>query len=463
LLVAYRIINALIVQTSFDPDEYWQSLEVAHNKIYGYGYLTWEWKVGLRSFLHPGIFALLYKLLQILSLDSARAMIVAPKILQGIFAAICDYFTYKLAFKTFSASVAQWTLILQLTNWFNYYCLVRTYSNSLETTLTIAALYYWPLSSSRKDKNESLFVALIIAALACIIRPTNGVLWAFIGVTYFLKVELKKKLQFALFYLLPIGAFAIGFSLLVDYLFYGRWIFVIWNFIQFNVIADAGSFYGTHPWYWYIVAAVPTLAHAYLPLVIGGAAYSPKKFLLAAAGWYIFVFSFISHKEFRFLLPILPVMLIYAGYFMDMLNTRRPKGSRSLLSHPLFMLLLLANLGMALYFSTLHQRGTTDVMWYIQQNPNVGEVMFLMPCHSTPYYAYVHRNIPMNFLDCSPRPGEKDYIDEADRFYLDPQNFLQEYYKNKPLPSHLVMYNVLVPQIATFLLDNHYNEVHLAA
>jgi phosphatidylinositol glycan class B len=164
-----------------------------------------------------------------------------------------------------------------------------------------------------------------------------------------------------------------------------------------------GSFYGTHPWYWYIVAAVPTLAHAYLPLVIGGAAYSPKKFLLAAAGWYIFVFSFISHKEFRFLLPILPVMLIYAGYFMDMLNTRRPKGSRSLLSHPLFMLLLLANLGMALYFSTLHQRGTTDVMWYIQQNPNVSEVMFLMPCHSTPYYAYVHRNIPMNFLDCSPR------------------------------------------------------------
>jgi hypothetical protein len=36
------------------------------------------------------------------------------------------------------------------------------------------------------------------------------------------------------------SAFAIGFSLLVDYLFYGRWIFVIWNFIQFNVIADAG-------------------------------------------------------------------------------------------------------------------------------------------------------------------------------------------------------------------------------
>lgn len=168
-------------------------------------------------------------------------------------------------------------------------------------------------------------------------------------------------------------------------------------------LSRSGSFYGTHPWYWYIIAAVPTLAHAYMPLVIGGVIYAPKKYLLAAMGWYIFVFSFISHKEFRFLLPILPVMLIYAGYFMDMLNARRAKGSRSLLSHPLFVLLVVANLGMAMYFSTLHQRGTTDVMWYIQQNSNVNDVMFLMPCHSTPFYAYVHKNISMNFLDCSPR------------------------------------------------------------
>ena len=34
-LLAFRIINALFIQTSFVPDEYWQSLEVAHNMTFG--------------------------------------------------------------------------------------------------------------------------------------------------------------------------------------------------------------------------------------------------------------------------------------------------------------------------------------------------------------------------------------------------------------------------------------------
>ncbi len=32
-------------------------------------------------------------------------------------------------------------------------------------------------------------------------------------------------------------------------------------------------------------------------------------------------------------------------------------------------------------------------------------VLFLTPCHATPYYSHVHTNITMDFLDCSP-PGE---------------------------------------------------------
>ena len=35
-LLAFRGINALMVQTSYVPDEYWQSLEVAHHMAFGY-------------------------------------------------------------------------------------------------------------------------------------------------------------------------------------------------------------------------------------------------------------------------------------------------------------------------------------------------------------------------------------------------------------------------------------------
>jgi phosphatidylinositol glycan class B len=34
-LVAARVIGALLVVTYFNPDEYWQSLEVAHRWVFG--------------------------------------------------------------------------------------------------------------------------------------------------------------------------------------------------------------------------------------------------------------------------------------------------------------------------------------------------------------------------------------------------------------------------------------------
>ncbi len=34
-LLAFRCLNALMLQTSYVPDEYWQSLEVAHKMAFG--------------------------------------------------------------------------------------------------------------------------------------------------------------------------------------------------------------------------------------------------------------------------------------------------------------------------------------------------------------------------------------------------------------------------------------------
>jgi GPI mannosyltransferase 3 len=44
-------------------------------------------------------------------------------------------------------------------NPWQWYCSTRTFSNSLETTLTIAALYCWPwelLKDAKADKEEPL-------------------------------------------------------------------------------------------------------------------------------------------------------------------------------------------------------------------------------------------------------------------------------------------------------------------
>lgn len=57
----------------------------------------------------------------------------------------------------------------------------------------------------------------------------------------------------------------------------------------------------------------------------------------------------------------------------------------------LVVFLILTNVPFALYMSLIHQRGSLDVMRAIQENVKYNaskSVLFLMPCHSTPFYRY---------------------------------------------------------------------------
>lgn len=58
-------------------------------------------------------------------------------------AGLCDYYTFGLALQSFGPAAAGWALLFQVLSWFNFYCLVRPYSNSAETVLATAALFYW--------------------------------------------------------------------------------------------------------------------------------------------------------------------------------------------------------------------------------------------------------------------------------------------------------------------------------
>ena len=85
LALIIRSTSLLLPQTFFQPDEFYQALEPAHQLVFGYGYLTWEWKdlpeIGssgistyitagrMRSWIWPGVFALVYKGLKTLRLD----------------------------------------------------------------------------------------------------------------------------------------------------------------------------------------------------------------------------------------------------------------------------------------------------------------------------------------------------------------------------------------------------------
>ena len=52
-----RVAMALLLPYVIHADENFQTLEPAHRLAYGYGIITWEWRMGIRSWVFPAFLA----------------------------------------------------------------------------------------------------------------------------------------------------------------------------------------------------------------------------------------------------------------------------------------------------------------------------------------------------------------------------------------------------------------------
>lgn len=148
----------------------------------------------------------------------------------------------------------------------------------------------------------------------------------------------------------------------VDSYFYGKFILVPYHFIMFNVVKGGGSFYGSHPWHWYFSQGFPAITGSMLPLFIGGVMISRfESKLLLPIIWVNVVLSVLSHKEFRFIFPILPLAMIYVGKCVSVVFASKKSWLKFLT-----WICLLINIPAAIYLSLFHQLGRVEVMNSIQ-------------------------------------------------------------------------------------------------
>eukprot|EP00112_Aurelia_sp_Birch-Aquarium-sp1_P020187 Seg5146.2 transcript_id=Seg5146.2/GoldUCD/mRNA.D3Y31 product="GPI mannosyltransferase 3" protein_id=Seg5146.2/GoldUCD/D3Y31 len=282
--VTLRVTSVFIVQTYFVPDEYWQSLEIAHGQEFGYGYKTWEWTQGIRGYTYPMVFTGVYTLLRIFHMDNAWLVIIIPRILQALLTAFSDVSLYIFGKRIFGERRATYAFVLQLLSWFVFYTGSRTLTNTTEMALIIIGISVnnWAIFNAKlnaKDaehfdqKNDgckNLLCGILFCGLSCIVRPTAATTWLPI-ILYELYIDLFKRRSLRVFkYSILCVLVLFVASTAVDYLFYGRFIIVHFNFIKFNVMQGMSGFYGTHPWHWYFTQGIPVVLFTHLPLFLLG-------------------------------------------------------------------------------------------------------------------------------------------------------------------------------------------------
>ncbi|CAD6907971.1 unnamed protein product [Tilletia controversa] len=558
LLIAFRLLNATLTQTYFQPDEFWQSLEVAHRIVFGYGYSTWEWRDGrataaaaaatatgavswwdsvvvgspVRSIAYPSLFVPLYWTLKVLKLDDT--------FLLAVFAGLGDWYAFRLGRKVTSERTAWIFLVLTCTSPYALHTATRTFSNSLEASLTSAALFHWPSSSASSRRQVNLGPSLFFIGLTFLIRPTSAILWIFLGVELLLRSSPSKAPR-----IITQCIFAVLASLVVqiglDSWFYGRLTITPLSFLAVNVLGESpvSLFYGQSASHYYLTQGLPVVCTVLTPWVIVGWVLvstlglrgsvkieieelrEPGTIRLFswAAAWVTLCMSALGHKEWRFLQQLGPLWLLFAAVVLNQRrgeqeraelkrsndrppsttsatttrqtlsfqvrqawrdlcvggrrprpqtihqqpttstpsSTRPPTRTSALPPWALTLLnnlpplpyLLLAQVPLTAYLLLAHGRGQMQVMRFLHAQgggeEGVRSVGFLMPCHSTPWQAWMHlphleggregmgsENGSGNgerawFLSCEPPLHNEDlktYRDQTRVFFDDPFKYL---------------------------------------
>ncbi|XP_076260440.1 phosphatidylinositol glycan anchor biosynthesis class B [Rhynchophorus ferrugineus] len=455
LFAVVRFSSVFIVQTFFVPDEYYQSLEVAHKLAFGYGYLTWEWTQGIRSYFYPLVFAVPYKILYYLGLDSQDAIIYVPRVLQSLLSAYADVCIYKWS------GMKKWAFFIIATSWFWFYMASRTIINTFETSLTAVALSKFPWIG--KSTNQSLTFLWIIASLF-MIRPTSAIIGLPLCLFHII-TSTKSTIRIIITEYVPIGAIVLTIFIALDSIVHGSFIVTPYNFLKFNVFNDVASIYGVHPWHWYLSNGLPSvLGILIVPFIMATLIilkarknHPNELWILGCIVFSLFILSCLPHKEFRFILPLLPMILYITSKFLAAWSRKANMWHIWLISAVIFIW----NVIPAWYIGYNHQRGTLDVMnilgQFAQTDSNNTSFLFLMPCHSTPLYSHIHVNVTARFLTCNPNLNNiSSYVDEADAFYHNPNAWLRNNYPpNSNLPSHIICYDNLLPIIGSDVLTRY--------
>ena len=263
-------------------------------------------------------------------------------------------------------------------------------------------------------------------------------------------------------------------SVATDRLYYRVWTLPPLRFLYFNIAQSLAVFYGRNRGDYYFTEGLPLLLTTSLPFAAIGlwqslqgprpeplgsaendrpgntAASSSEDVtggrILARLSWTVIAMtvtlSLISHKEVRFLYPVLPFLHIISARPLSKFLPPRA----ALWHKTVILFLLIANIVLAGYASQVHQRGVIDVLAYLRHkhetrnslldtgsstgsnSPAVSNttVGFLMPCHSTPWRSHlIYPEISAWALTCEPPidiplSERSTYLDEADEFYIKP-------------------------------------------
>jgi len=413
-------------------DEIFQTLEQGHRLAFGYGFVPWEFKLGARSWLLPGVIGGVMKLLATLGVGSGAGLAIGLKLLFAVSAAMAFYpmlrmaeawgGVFALVLLGGTASVLPAGIIYGsramaevVSSPFLTWGLWLLWTWGLGRSGKAAAYSVLPVMGGRWNGMRRLFLAGILFGFATLLRYQNGILLPAVLTI----IAARRSVRAAALVTAGVAAVLLLGGLL-DWVTWGKPFQSLMVYVRFNLLEGGANRWGIAKRGFYLQALLTTNGPAVLILALGFVAGLRRTWPVALpALLFLGVHSAIPHKELRFLYPVLPLFLLCAAVGLAVLMSKLPfgYGRRAVATSALALVLfgIFAVRARHVSFVDIGQQmdtyglggPTSSLVWrafdernrlFQQAGAHVDICGFAAPAMN-PYwtggYTYLHRRVPM--------------------------------------------------------------------
>jgi hypothetical protein len=307
LLVALVLRVALF---RFFPSIYWadeifQTQEAAHRLAYGPAVVTWEYRLGMRSWFLPLVIAGIMKCTAWLGAGST-GYVFATALFFSLVSLLAVWFAFSWCRRYFGL---QYALLAAFTStiWFELINFgPRALSEVIAGNLLLPAIYWGSLDPVRKPQSKwrLVLIGLLLGLTVCLrIQFGPAVLLAGLWI-----MSRDWKTRF-----LPVTLGIFFVVLVFGILDAVTWSFPFYSYVAYfreNILYHKAAEFSVLPWY-YFFAALFVHAGPLALFALVGLRRSP------ILGWIslavLLPHSLIAHKEFRYIYPVLPLLLPLAS------------------------------------------------------------------------------------------------------------------------------------------------------
>jgi hypothetical protein len=372
-------------------DALFQYLEQAHRLVYGYGFVPWEYRFGIRNWLLPGALAGLLGFFRLVGLDQPTLYV---PLLKSIFAAVSVAVVYASYVTGRNLLGEQTGRLAAIFVAFWYELLAASVRATPEVLGAYAIFGALALLSGAPGRRRTMLAGLLLGtgvALRIQYVVPAAALW---GV-----VVLARGWNPARFAGVS-GAAVLACAGMLDAWTWGLPFISYYNNIDLNVMKGVSLIFGQEPTNWYLGELMSASAGLYAIAIAGGILTWRRSWpILVLVACVLIPHSLLSHKEYRFVFLAVPLLLLLLATTVAEVLPRLWDALRTRLAQALAIVAVLAVSTVTCVTNEEFERDDRLLAALdLSRRDDVSAVLDLTGAwtESGGFY-YLHRNVPYYF------------------------------------------------------------------